>query len=117
MSPGSRGAGESLVGSADRLRRFLSGLDRGEIISGRVVQVWASDASVVRVALGPGAFWARAVGGCPGLGPQRFEVIAPGGRPVLRLVPSEGEEQVDLLVDASREKRPHGMGGSVDCRA
>ena len=100
---------------ADRLDRFLASLDRGEIASGRVLQVTESEA--VRIAIGPAVFWARAVGGTPDVGPQRFEVVVPGHRPALRVMRSSGPDEINLLVDPSMEKACPQMGLRVDRKA
>lgn len=93
------------------LRRYLQGLDRGEVITVRVVQVTGED---VRVAAGPGAFWARTRGGRPGLGPHRLEVVRPGPRPVFRMLGRREEGALDLLVDASHEKAADRRGRRID---
>ncbi|MCK4304950.1 MAG: hypothetical protein KAY24_12000 [Candidatus Eisenbacteria sp.] len=100
---------------ADRLDRFLAGLDRGEIVSGRVLQ--AAESEAVRITIGAGAFWARAMGGTPDVGPQRFEVVVPGQRPILRVMRSSARDEINLLVDPSFEKACPQMGLRLDRKA
>ena len=96
------------------LRRYLGALDRGEVIAVRVVQIAGED---VRVAAGPGAFWARARGGRPRLGYGRMEVVRSGSHPVFRMLGPRDEGTLDLIVDASREKAADRRGSWIDERA
>jgi len=101
-------------GRAERLATYLAGLDRGEVVIGRILQVLGE--SEVRVALGPGILVARPVGGRPPIGECRLEVLAPGPRPILRVVSPGRRGGVEMLVDASCEKRAVGAGDRLDRR-
>jgi hypothetical protein len=103
-----------MVDRAQALLSYLNGLDRGQIITARVVQVMADE---VRIALGPGTLWARTRGGRPGLGMQRMEVLQPGARPAFRMVRRQGGSVVDLCVDASHEKAARMRGLRIDQQA
>lgn len=102
-------------GRAARLADYLAGLDRGEIVAGRILQVLGNDE--VRVAFGPGVLTARAVGGRPSVGECRLEVLAPGPRPTLRIAAPGRRPGVEVVVDASREKRAVRAGNRLDRRA
>jgi hypothetical protein len=99
----------------ERLNRFLTALDRGEIVTGRIVQ--QPEPGIVRVALGGGTFWARAVGGEAPVRRCRFEVVVPGRRPVLRLISGQEMHRLDLWVDPSAEKARPTAGMGFDGRA
>jgi len=103
------------TGRERRLAEYLAGLDRGEIVVGRIVQV--RSANEVRVALGPGVLTARAVGGRPAVGDCRLEVLTPGARPVLRLAVPGPAGAVEMVVDASCEKRAARARSRLDRRA
>lgn len=98
-----------------RVTRYLMGLDRGECVSARVMRFAPPDGVVVE--MGPGAVWARAIGGRPGLGACRFEVVAPGRTPTLRLLDEPTPRRLDLVVDPSREKAQTRRGRRLDHRA
>jgi hypothetical protein len=102
-------------GRADRLADYLAELDRGEIVTARILQVVGD--SEVRVALGPGILTARPVGGRPAIGECRLEVVVPGSQPILRLVEPGCRAGVEMLVDASCEKRAVVAGDRLDRRA
>lgn len=98
----------------ERMRSYLNGLDRGQVMRARIVQVSGED---VHVVLGPGSFWARARGGCPLIGWHRIEIVSPGEHPVLKLTGDEGSSQMSFVVDASHEKAYRARGARVDRRA
>ncbi len=102
-------------GRTRRLTAYLASLDRGEVVTGRILQVLRGDE--VRVALGPGILTARPVGGRPAVGECRLEVLTPGPRPVLRVVAPGQRGGVEVLVDASCEKRALRDGDRLDRRA
>jgi hypothetical protein len=108
--PGERTAGEAL--RAKRQRGYFSSLDRGEVISGRVIQVLEPDG--VRVVIGTAVIWAKTTGGNPGLGICQLEVVVPGEQPVLKLVVPKQNQRLDLVVDPSSEKKQKGTGGRFD---
>jgi len=93
---------------------FFTGLDRGEIIDGRIVQNMGL--GVVRVVVGPSVIWARTTGATPSLGTFRFEVVTPGRRPVLRLIEKRRGRRLDLVVDPSRDKAQSKAGRTFDRR-
>ena len=94
---------------------YLGGLDRGEIVDGRILQIWEPD--TIRVAMGPGILIARATGGKPILGTFRFEVSVPGERPVLRMTNAVPAGEMDFVADPSLEKTASRMVRQVDYRA
>lgn len=94
---------------------FLGGLDRGEVVHGRILQVWEPD--TIRVAIGPAVLIARTTGGRPTLGTFRFEVCVAGERPVLRLMQSGPSGEMDFIADPSLEKAGSRMNRRVDRRA
>jgi hypothetical protein len=101
-------------GRLRRLKDYLAARDRGEVVPGRILQVLG--AGEVRVALGPGVLTARAVGGRPEIGECRLEIMVPGPRPILRLLVPGRRGGVEVLVDASWEKRAAAAGDRLDRR-
>jgi len=93
------------------MRAYLNGLDRGQVMRARIVQVKGED---VHVVLGPGSFWARARGGGPQSGWHRIEIVSPGERPVLKLKGDDGSREMSFVVDASHEKACRVRGARVD---
>jgi hypothetical protein len=97
------------------LGTYLGALDRGEIVSGRILQVVGDE--WVHLALGPRHFWARAAKGRPPIGVGELEVLVPGAAPVLRLRQTETSRGIDLLVDPGWEKAWAETGMRVDSKA
>lgn len=110
ITPDEKSAGREL--REKRQRGYFAALDRGEVIDGRVVQIFEPDG--VRVAIGTAVILARTTGGRPGLGTHKFEVVVPGERPVLKLVVPSRDQLLDLIVDPSAEKRQKGTGKRFD---
>ena len=103
-----------MSGGARQMRAFLDGLDRGQVLRARVVQVKGRD---VHVVLGPGSFWARAHGGHPQIGWHRLEVVRPGERPILKLIDEKSADPMSIVIDPSHEKAYRSRGVCVDRQA